>query len=138
MPGKSKRATPAYTCASSLADCAALDGSADASANRQLGARRRQCKAQKEELHRCQKDIRRLKKQLRTYEIILKLRQSELAAEAPPVHQCGLCEKQFESAYYLEMHLNRRHDGQGVEALRAATSPSPPPAATAPVRCSRD
>jgi hypothetical protein len=39
---------------------------AHASASRQLGARRRQCKAQKEELHRCQKDIRRQKKQLRT------------------------------------------------------------------------
>jgi hypothetical protein len=34
------------------------------------------CKIQKEELHRAAKDMRRQKKQLRTYEVVMKLRQT--------------------------------------------------------------
>lgn len=43
------------------------------------------------------------------YEIVLKLRQTEAPKPDPnQLHRCQLCEKQFESAYYLELHLKRR------------------------------
>jgi len=90
---------------------------------RQLHSQRRECKAQKEELHRLQKDIRRMKKQLRTYEIVLKLRQTEAPKPDPnQLHRCQLCEKQFESAYYLELHLKRRHGAAEDDAARMAAA----------------
>ncbi|KAK3255552.1 hypothetical protein CYMTET_35269 [Cymbomonas tetramitiformis] len=84
--------------------------SAHTAAQRHVADMRHQTKEYKTEVHANHKEMRRNKKMLHTYEVMLKLRKDPTQA-TEQVHKCKVCDKHFESQYYLDLHAARRHAG---------------------------
>ncbi|EFJ30373.1 hypothetical protein SELMODRAFT_409244 [Selaginella moellendorffii] len=78
------------------------------------GARRKgeklrlRCLWQHDALKQSQKDLKHARKTLKTYEGLLRSNGKQAAVQQQ-VHHCPCCEKIFESSYYLDMHVSRRH-----------------------------
>ncbi|OAE29684.1 hypothetical protein AXG93_509s1370 [Marchantia polymorpha subsp. ruderalis] len=72
------------------------------------------------DLNQCRHDLKQAKKTLRIYEAILKVQgenqqqlqsqqQQQQSVTQQMVRCCPLCDKLFESSYYLDLHVARRH-----------------------------
>ncbi|KAH7300422.1 hypothetical protein KP509_24G061800 [Ceratopteris richardii] len=79
---------------------------------------RLRCVWQNDALWQCRRDLKRSKKTIHTYESLLRSQGQALPVSTVPVsmpsqpkqaHYCPFCDKVFESASYLDMHISRRH-----------------------------
>ncbi|KAI5070524.1 hypothetical protein GOP47_0014867 [Adiantum capillus-veneris] len=88
---------------------------------------RLRCVWQHEALWQSHRDLKRSKKTIRTYEALLRSQGQALpvASVTPPLkqaHYCPFCDKVFESASYLDMHISRRHSASKEPSAEARAS----------------
>ncbi|KAG0600897.1 hypothetical protein M758_11G069200 [Ceratodon purpureus] len=66
---------------------------------------------QRNSLLQTRHELKQAKKTLKTYEVMLKIQGKSQSSQInqPQVRHCPFCEKVFESSYYLDLHVARRH-----------------------------
>ncbi|KAK3254491.1 hypothetical protein CYMTET_36294 [Cymbomonas tetramitiformis] len=109
--------------------------SAHTAAQRHVADMRHQTKEYKTEVHANHKEMRRNKKMLHTYEVMLKLRKDPTQA-TEQVHKCKVCDKHFESQYYLDLHAARHVPNSPSPAFLPASLPAPASLRAYPHNCS--
>ncbi|CAM6039461.1 unnamed protein product [Sphagnum compactum] len=71
---------------------------------------RAQCLGQRAALLQSRHELKQARKTMKTYEVMLKMQgKCHMQSNTQQVRHCPFCEKMFESSYYLDFHIARRH-----------------------------
>ncbi|CAK9206371.1 unnamed protein product [Sphagnum troendelagicum] len=71
---------------------------------------RAQCVGQRAALLQSRHELKQARKTMKTYEVMLKMQgKCHMQSNTQQVRHCPFCEKMFESSYYLDFHIARRH-----------------------------